>query len=69
MKRDYLKIYEDSQPLSEKAIEALGRLHQAEAAGRPATEVAQLRAEAESLFQAVSDYQLRAMGVPSPTLQ
>lgn len=69
MKRDYLMIYEDSLPLSELAIAAMRRLHEAEAAGLPDVEVARLRAEAESLFQAVSDYQLRAMGVPSPPLQ
>lgn len=69
MKKDFFNIYEDSLPLSSQAIEALRRLHQAEAAGLPAEEIEVLRVHAESLFQAVSDYQLRAMGVASPPLQ
>lgn len=69
MKRDFLKIYVDSQPLSQQAADALRRYHEAMAARLPAEEVERLRTEAEALFQAVSDYQLRAMGMPSPTLQ
>ncbi|HGM4966721.1 hypothetical protein LU640_24475 [Pseudomonas monteilii] len=69
MKRDFLKIYVDSQPLSQQAVDALRRYHEAVAAELPAEEVERLRIEAEALFQAVSDYQLRAMGMPSPTLQ
>ncbi|MCU0123536.1 hypothetical protein N8H41_06045 [Pseudomonas vlassakiae] len=69
MKRDFLKIYVDSQPLSQQAVDALSRYHEAMAAELPAEEVERLRTEAEALFQAVSDYQLRAMGMPSPTLQ
>ncbi len=68
MKRDFLKIYVDSQPLSQQAVDALRRYHDV-AAELPAEEVERLRIEAEALFQAVSDYQLRAMGMPSPTLQ
>nr|WP_262499600.1 hypothetical protein [Pseudomonas rhodesiae] len=69
MKRDFLKIYVDSQPLSQQAVVALRRYHEALAAELPAEEVERLRTEAEALFQAVSEYQLRAMGMPSPTLQ
>lgn len=69
MKRDFLKIYVDSQPLSQQAVDALRRYHEAMAAELPAEEIERLRTEAEALFQAVSDYQLRAMGMPSPTLQ
>lgn len=69
MKRDFLKIYVDSQPLSQQAVDALRRYHEAMAAELPAEEVERLRTEAEALFQAVSDYHLRAMGMPSPTLQ
>ncbi len=36
MKKDFVKIYEDSLPLINQAIEALRRLHEAEAAGHPA---------------------------------
>ncbi|MDG9892139.1 MULTISPECIES: hypothetical protein [Pseudomonas] len=35
--------------------------HEAEAAGQPQEEVERLRLLAESLFQAVSDYQLRVV--------
>ncbi|UVM19143.1 hypothetical protein LOY42_12840 [Pseudomonas sp. B21-023] len=69
MKRDFLKIYVDSQPLSQQAVDALRRYHEAMAAELPAEEVERLRTEGEAIFQAVSDYQLRAMGMPSPTLQ
>ncbi|QOH69643.1 hypothetical protein IGB31_18910 [Pseudomonas putida] len=69
MKRDFLKIDVDSQPLSQQAVDALRRYHEAMAAELPAEEIERLRTEAEALFQAVSDYQLRAMGMPSPTLQ
>lgn len=69
MKRDFLKIYVDSQPLSQQAVDALRRYHEAMAAELPAEEIERLRTEVEALFQAVSDYQLRAMGMPSPTLQ
>lgn len=69
MKRDLLKIYVDSQPRSNQAVDALVRYHEAMAAGLPAEEVERLRTEAETLFQAVSYYQLRAMGMPSPKPQ
>ncbi|GLO47131.1 hypothetical protein [Pseudomonas putida] len=69
MKKDFVKIYEYSLPLINQAIEALRRLHEAEAAGHPAEEIRVLRVHAESLFQAVSAYQLRAMGVASAPLQ
>lgn len=68
MKRDFLKIYLDSQSLSQQAADALRRYHDAMAAGLPAEEVERLRIEAETLFHAASDYQLRAMGMPPPTL-
>ncbi|NIF28890.1 hypothetical protein F3J44_21230 [Pantoea sp. Tr-811] len=69
MGRDFLKIYEDSQPLSRQAAEALRRYHEGRMAGLPAEEVERLKAQAEFLFKTVSDFQLRAMGLPSPTLQ
>ncbi|MNJ73574.1 hypothetical protein D3C77_703860 [compost metagenome] len=53
----------------QQATDALRRFHEAEAAGRPAVELALLQAEAERLFQALSEYQLRTIGAPSPTLQ
>jgi len=69
MRRNFLQVFEDSQPLSLQAAEALRCYHEGLAAGLAAEEIERLKAEAEMLFQAVSDYQLRAMGLPSPTLQ
>ncbi|WP_414058097.1 hypothetical protein [Pseudomonas shirazica] len=51
MKRDFLKIYVDSQPLSQQAVDALRRYHEAMAAELPAAEIERLRTEAEALFQ------------------
>ncbi len=35
MKRDFVKIYEDGQPLSQQAVDALRRYHEAIAEGGP----------------------------------
>ncbi|MNR55735.1 hypothetical protein D3C85_1761680 [compost metagenome] len=47
------------------AVDALRRYHEAQGAGRPADEVERLRLIAESQFQAVTDYQLKALGGPA----
>jgi hypothetical protein len=39
------------------------RWHEAKDAGAPTMEVERLRQIAESMFQAVTDYQLRALGL------
>jgi len=54
-------MVEAGEPLIKQAIDAMRQYHEAEAAGQPAEEVERLRLLAESLFQAVSDYQLRVM--------
>ncbi|XBV16518.1 hypothetical protein BIKONL_004033 [Pseudomonas putida] len=54
-------------PLYQQAIEAMKRYDQAKADGRPEAEVEGLRLEAEYAFQSVTDYQLEALGGPSPT--
>lgn len=46
------------------AVEAWKRYHEAQASDEPAEEVERLRLIAESQFQAVTDYQLRALGRP-----
>ncbi|MNF15686.1 hypothetical protein D3C80_2184070 [compost metagenome] len=46
----------------QSAINALKRYHEAIDAAAPEEEVERLRNEAESLFQAVSDYLLRVTG-------
>lgn len=45
-----------------EALEALRTYHNAQAAGVPAEEVERLRVIAESAYQAVTDYQLYALG-------
>lgn len=46
------------------AVEALKQYHQAQADGLSPSEVERLRLIAESQFQAITDYQLRALGRP-----
>ncbi|ABY98851.1 hypothetical protein HMH05_22765 [Pseudomonas sp. SbB1] len=45
-----------------EAIEAMRRYHDALCKGAPEIEVERLRLIAESLFQAVTDYQMKAFG-------
>ncbi|MFG0547125.1 hypothetical protein ACF8FG_18185 [Pseudomonas sp. YQ_6] len=49
-------------PTVQEAVEVMKRYHQAQDAGESDCEVEQLRLAAEQLFQAVSDYQLAALG-------
>ncbi|MBC3410529.1 hypothetical protein HU720_04365 [Pseudomonas sp. SWRI51] len=44
------------------AVEAMRQYHEALDTGAPVVEVERLRLIAESLFQAVTDYQMRAFG-------
>ncbi|MDD1992792.1 hypothetical protein [Pseudomonas putida] len=50
-------------PAYTDAVEAMRRWHEAKDAGAPTMEVERLRQIAESMFQAVTDYQLRALGL------
>ena len=45
-----------------EAVEALRRYHESRDSGTNEEEVERLRSLAEALFQAVTDYQLRALG-------
>jgi len=54
-------MVEAGEPLIQQAVDAMRKYHDAEAADQPAEEVERLRLLAESLFQAVSDYQLRVV--------
>ncbi|OAI93418.1 hypothetical protein AYO28_13520 [Pseudomonas putida] len=60
---------EASEPLMQQAIEALRRYHEAKAAESPPDEIERLKMLADSLFQAVSEYQRRALGGPIRPLQ
>lgn len=62
MKRTIEGMVEAGEPLISEAIEALRLYHNAQAAGVPPEEVERLRIIAESAFQAVTDYQLYALG-------
>lgn len=61
-------IIEAGEPQIQQAIDAHRRYREAQDAGLPSNEVERLRLEAESLYQAVTDYQLRALGGPCDTL-
>lgn len=52
------------EPLVRQAVDALRRYHEARDSLTPAEEVDRLRLEAESLFDAVHEYQRRALGWP-----
>ncbi|WP_423815573.1 hypothetical protein [Pseudomonas putida] len=47
------------------AVDAMRRYDEAKAAGASSEEVERLRLIAESQFQAVTDYQLKALGGPT----
>ncbi|MDM3886026.1 hypothetical protein QSV36_10490 [Pseudomonas sp. BCRC 81390] len=51
-------------PLYTQAVEAMRRYHEAKDSGALAHEVERLRLLAEAQFQAVTDYQLKALGGP-----
>lgn len=52
-------------PLYIEAMEAQKQYQQAQAEGQPQENVQRLRVLAESLFQALTDYHLRAVGITS----
>lgn len=60
-KRTFIGMIEAGEPLIQRAVDALRRYHEAQDYGAPAEEVERLRLLAESLFQVVSDYQLRVI--------
>ncbi|MFT0869655.1 hypothetical protein [Pseudomonas sp. CAM1A] len=55
-------MVEAGEPLISEATEALRLYHNAQAAGVSPEEVERLRVIAESAYQAVTDYQLYALG-------
>ncbi|WP_410480674.1 hypothetical protein ACJ70E_15760 [Pseudomonas plecoglossicida] len=60
-KRTFIGTVEAGEPLIQHAIDAMREFHQAQYNGAPPEEIERLRVLAESLFQAVSDYQLRVV--------
>lgn len=62
MKRTILGMTEAGEPLILEALEALRLYREAKTSGRPQEEIDRLKILAESLVQAVTDYQLFAVG-------
>ncbi|SUD69746.1 Uncharacterised protein [Pseudomonas putida] len=65
MKKDLSKVLLPDHQMYTDAVDALKRYHQAQANGVTGTELERLRLMAEHQFQAVTDYQLRALGGPA----
>jgi hypothetical protein len=61
-------MVEARETLMRQALETLRRLHAAEEAGFPQDEVERLRLLADSLYQAVIDFQLIRAGKPPSTI-
>ncbi|MGM7284519.1 hypothetical protein ABRY74_21990 [Pseudomonas guariconensis] len=59
MKKTLEGVVEAGEQLIREAIEATRAFHQAEAECRPAAEIERLRLIADSLYEAVTEYQLR----------
>ncbi len=64
MKHKPPALYPD-HPMYTDAVDALRHYHEAQAADGPADEVERLRLIAEAQFQAVNEYQLKALGRPA----
>ncbi|HDS1796975.1 MULTISPECIES: hypothetical protein [Pseudomonas] len=60
-KRTFKGMVEAGEPLIRQSIEAMRDYHGAQEREAPADEVERLRLLAESLFEAVSDYQCRVI--------
>ncbi|WP_225923125.1 hypothetical protein [Pseudomonas xantholysinigenes] len=69
MKRTIEGMIEAGEPLMREALEALRAYQDAEKGGAPSEELRRLRLLADSLYQAVVDYQLLAAGHPPSTIQ
>ncbi len=65
MKRDLSKVLMPDHPLYTEAVEALKLYHEAQADGVVGAELERLKLMAEHRFQAVTDYQLQALGGPA----
>lgn len=65
MKRDLSKVLMPDHSLYTEAVEALKLYHQAQAKGVVGAELERLKLMAEHRFQAVTDYQLHALGGPT----
>ncbi|MFF7107252.1 hypothetical protein [Pseudomonas sichuanensis] len=62
MNRDVTKVLLPDHQAFSDAMEALKRYQEAKDFGAPPEEIERLKILAESLFQALNDYQLRVLG-------
>lgn len=69
MNKDLSKVLLPDHPMYTDAVDALKRYHQAQADGVIEAELERLRLMAEHRFQAVTDYQLHALGGPAEPSQ
>lgn len=67
-KRTFIGLVEAGEPLIQQAIDAIREYHQAQDRGAPPEEVERLRLLADSLYQAVMDYQLIQAGRAPSTI-
>lgn len=65
MAKDLNSVLPPDHPMYSDAVEAMKRYHQAQAEGITGLELESLRLLAEQQFQAVTDYQLRALRGPA----
>lgn len=63
---DLSKVLMPDNPMYTEAVDALRRFHEAEGGGVTGAELERLRLIAENQFQAVTDYQLGALGGATP---
>ncbi|QOE09565.1 hypothetical protein IE322_05750 [Pseudomonas asiatica] len=68
-KRTFIGMVEAGESLIQQAIDAMREYHQAQDRGAPPEEVERLRLLADSLYQAVIDYQLIQAGRAPSTIQ
>ncbi|MNH09362.1 hypothetical protein D3C76_615920 [compost metagenome] len=68
-KRTLIGMVEAGEPLIQQAIDAMREYHQAQDRNAPPEEVERLRLLADSLYQAVIDYQLVQAGRAPATIQ
>jgi len=65
MAKDLNSVLPPDHPMYSDAVMAMERYHQAQAEGTNGAEIERLRLLAEQQFQAVTDYQLCALGGPA----
>ncbi|MFT2157973.1 hypothetical protein [Pseudomonas putida] len=65
-RKDSSNVLLPDNPMYIEAVEALKRFHEAEEDGVTGAELERLRLITEHQFQAVTDYQLGALGGPIP---